>query len=73
MSAAPRITVPASRVPRPNGCLVIAPAPLSESGKEIAKAVTIAALSALATSLVAWGVESLKASVQRPAEPRGEQ
>jgi hypothetical protein len=44
---------------------VIAPAPLSESGKEIAKAVTIAALSALATSLVAWGVDALKSRVRR--------
>lgn len=39
-------------------------------GREVAKAVLIAALSALVTKLVEWGVEELRKRVDPPEKPK---
>lgn len=40
------------------------------TGKEIAKAVAIAALSSLATSLVTWVIDEVKERVAKTDEPK---
>jgi hypothetical protein len=45
------------------------PAPGRGHAVEIAKAVAIAALSAVATGLVQWGIESLKKRTAKAPEP----
>lgn len=42
----------------------------TQGRKEVAEAVIIAALSALATGLINWGVETAKARAARKAEER---